>query len=214
MDLTKDFGISIEIQKLFDECEKIVRPAFDTIDKTAQLNQWKVMKAFSDNRVSESHFMPTYGYGYDDLGRDTLDKVYADIFECEDALVRHQLISGTHTLSTALFGILRPGDILMSATGRPYDTLEEVIGISGAEGNGSLKDFGVKYIEVSLLQSGEPDFDKIKEALTKETVKMVTIQRSKGYGDRPTYSSEKIGEIVSFIKSPKAILQLLLLSYA
>ncbi len=201
MDLTKDFGISIEIQKLFDECEKIVRPAFDTIDKTAQLNQWKVMKAFSDNRVSESHFMPTYGYGYDDLGRDTLDKVYADIFECEDALVRHQLISGTHTLSTALFGILRPGDILMSATGRPYDTLEEVIGISGAEGNGSLKDFGVKYIEVSLLQSGEPDFDKIKEALTKETVKMVTIQRSKGYGDRPTYSSEKIGEIVSFIKS-------------
>ena len=207
MNLTTDFGISTEIQELFEECEKQVRPAFSAIEKIAEHNQWKVMKAFADNRVSEAHFMPTYGYGYDDLGRDTLDRVYADIFECEDALVRHQLISGTHTLSTALFGILRPGDTLVSVTGRPYDTLEEVIGIAGEAGNGSLADFGVNYKEVSLLPNGEPDYVGIKSVLSAGFVKLVTIQRSKGYGTRPTYSVAKIGEIVRFIKdiSPQTI---------
>ncbi len=201
MNLTTDFGISPEIQALFEECEKQVRPVFEKIEKIAEQNQWKVMKAFADNRVSEAHFMPTYGYGYDDLGRDTLDRVYADIFECEDALVRHQLISGTHTLSTVLFGVLRPGDTLVSVTGRPYDTLEEVIGIAGEAGNGSLADFGVSYKEVSLCPDGEPDFDGIKAALSEGFIKLVTIQRSKGYGTRPTYSAAKIGEIVNFVKS-------------
>ncbi len=201
MDLTKDFGISREIYELFKECEEQVKPAFKKIEEIAEKNQWKVMKAFADNRVSESHFTPTYGYGYDDLGRDTLDRVYADIFDCEDALVRHQLISGTHTLSTVLFGILRPGDILFSVTGRPYDTLEEVIGIAGEDGNGSLKDFGVEYIEAALLPTGEPDYSKIEKILKEKKVKLVTIQRSKGYGTRPTYSAEKIGEIVSFVKN-------------
>lgn len=201
MDLTKDFGISREIYELFKECEEQVKPAFKKIEEIAEKNQWKVMKAFADNRVSESHFAPTYGYGYDDLGRDTLDKVYADIFDCEDALVRHQLISGTHTLSTVLFGILRPGDILFSVTGRPYDTLEEVIGIAGEDGNGSLKDFGVEYIEAALLPTGEPDYSEIEKILKEKKVKLVTIQRSKGYGTRPTYSAEKIGEIVSFVKN-------------
>ena len=201
MDLTKDFGISREIYELFKECEEQVKPAFKKIEEVAEKNQWKVMKAFADNRVSESHFAPTYGYGYDDLGRDTLDRVYADIFECEDALVRHQLISGTHTLSTVLFGILRPGDILFSVTGRPYDTLEEVIGIVGDAGNGSLKDFGVEYIEAELLPSGQPDYVQIEKILKEKNVKLVTIQRSKGYGTRPTYSAEKIGEIVKFIKN-------------
>lgn len=201
MDLTKDFGISREIYELFKECEEQVKPAFKKIEEIAEKNQWKVMKAFADNRVSESHFAPTYGYGYDDLGRDTLDKVYADIFDCEDALVRHQLISGTHTLSTVLFGILRPGDILFSVTGRPYDTLEEVIGIAGEDGNGSLKDFGVEYIEAALLSTGEPDYSEIEKILKEKKVKLVTIQRSKGYGTRPTYSAEKIGEIVSFVKN-------------
>ena len=201
MDLTKDFGISREIYELFKKCEEQVKPAFKKIEEIAEKNQWKVMKAFADNRVSESHFTPTYGYGYDDLGRDTLDRVYADIFECEDALVRHQLISGTHTLSTVLFGILRPGDVLFSVTGRPYDTLEEVIGIAGEDGNGSLKDFGVEYIEAALLSSGEPDYATIEKILKEKCIKLVTIQRSKGYGARPTYSAEKIGEIVNFVKS-------------
>ena len=201
MDLTKDFGITGQVIELFRECEAMVKPEFEKIDSIAQINQWKVMKAFSDNRVSESHFVPTYGYGYDDLGRDTLDKIYADVFECEDALVRHQLISGTHTLSTVLFGILRPGDILFSVTGRPYDTLEEVIGISGNKGDGSLADFGIKYMEAELLPNGDIDYDKIGTVLKNNNIKLVTIQRSKGYGDRPTYSSVKIGEIISFIKS-------------
>ena len=157
------------------------------------------MKAFHDNKVSEAHFAPSSGYGTDDLGRDTLEKVYADIFECEDALVRHQLISGTHTLSTAFFGILRPGDILFSITGKPYDTLEEVIGISGEPGNGSLADFGVKYIQSDLID-GDVNYEEAERILRDNKIRLVTIQRSKGYGDRPTYSAEKIGEIVAFVK--------------
>jgi len=201
MDLTKDFGIRSEVINLIEECEKLVADTFKKTDKIAEYNQWKVMKAFFDNRVSDAHFAPSSGYGYDDLGRDTLDKVYAQIFDCEDALVRHQLISGTHTLSTVLFGILRPGDTLLSVTGKPYDTLEEVIGISGNPGDGSLKDFGINYIEIPLDKDGEPDYCKISETLKSNTIRLVTIQRSKGYGDRPTYSAEKIGEIVKFVKA-------------
>ena len=166
MDLTKEFGISREVIDLVNQCEEMVSPKFREIERIAEINQWKVMKSFSDNRVSESHFAPSSGYGYDDFGRDTLDKVYAQIFECEDALVRHQLISGTHTLSTVFFGILRPGNKLLSVTGRPYDTLEEVIGISGEEGNGSLKDFGIYYLVAIIRHLNNNKLRKFQRSLT------------------------------------------------
>ena len=159
------------------------------------------MKAFSDIRVSEAHFASTTGYGYDDLGRDTLDKIYAQIFDAEDALVRHNFVNGTHALSTMLFGVLRPGDLLVAATGKPYDTLEEAIGISGTAGNGSLRDFGIDYKEIALKPDGTPNFEEIKAVLTSTKVKAVMIQRSKGYGWRPTYSPEQIGEIVDTVKA-------------
>lgn len=198
--LKNTFGVCDDVLDLVDRAEEKIKNQFQKIEDIAHINQLKVMKAFSDNHVSETHFLPTTGYGYDDLGRDTLDKVYAEIFNCEDALVRHNFISGTHTISTALFGVLRPGDILMSITGKPYDTLEEVIGISGDAGNGSLADFGISYIQVDLLENGEPDYEQIKKNLEENKIKAVIMQRSKGYGDRPTYSSEKIGEIIKFVK--------------
>jgi len=201
------FGVSDNVLKLIDNAEEKVKNQFEKIEEVAQINQVKVMKAFADNRVSETHFLPTTGYGYDDLGRDTLDKIYAQIFGCEDALVRHNFISGTHTISTTLFGVLRPGDTLMAITGKPYDTLEEVIGIAGESGNGSLADFGIGYKQVDLLENGEPDYDEIKKKLLKNKIKAVILQRSKGYGDRPTYSSSKIGDIIKFVKdiSPDTI---------
>lgn len=195
------FGVSDSVLQLIDRAEEKIADKFKKIEDIAHLNQLRVMKAFSDNHISETHFVSTTGYGYDDYGRDTLDKVYAQIFGCEDALVRHNFISGTHTISTALFGVLRPGDTLMAITGKPYDTLEEVIGISGEKGNGSLADFGISYIQVDLLDSGEPDYELIKKNLLSNKIKAVIMQRSKGYGDRPTYSSSKIGEIVDFVKS-------------
>ena len=199
--LKKEFGVSDNILSLIERAEKSIRPQFDKIDEICQINQMKVMKAFADNKVSEAHFSATTGYGYDDLGRDTLDKVYAQVFDCEDALVRFNFISGTHTISTALFGVLRPNDLLVAITGAPYDTLAEVIGIAGKSGNGSLSDFGIKYKQIDLLDDGEPDYAAIKNTLSQEKVKAVMIQRSKGYGDRPTYSSEKIGEMVKLVKS-------------
>ena len=198
--IRENFGVSEEVLNLIDASEKDVLPFFERVDNIAQINQMRVLKAFSDNRVSESHFASTSGYGYDDIGRDVLDKVYADIFECEDALVRHNFISGTHALSTALFGVLRTGDTLLSVTGRPYDTLMEVIGLAGTSGRGSLKDFGINYEETELNSKSLPDYAKIKEILSKSFVKAVFIQRSKGYGWRRTYSSEEIGEIVKFVK--------------
>ncbi len=152
-----NFGISAQTLQIVDEAEKTIKEQFNYIDNICEINQLKVMKAFADNRVSDSHFVPTTGYGYDDIGRDTLDRVYADIMGAEDALVRHNFISGTHTISTALFAVLRPNDILISITGKPYDTLEEVIGIEGEAGNGSLKDFGVKYKEIPLTENGQPN---------------------------------------------------------
>ena len=205
--LKNNFGIDEDIIKLCGEAEASLSEAFLKIEKTAELNQWKVMKAFSDNRVSETHFTSTTGYGYDDLGRDTLDKVFAQVFGAEDALVRHNFISGTHTISTALFGVLRTGDTLAAITGKPYDTLEEVIGITGEPGAGSLADYGVDYVEVALKDDGDVDFEAVEELLKSRKIKAVEIQRSKGYGERPTYSAEKIGEIVSFVKniSPETI---------
>ena len=202
-----NFGISDKTLKLVSEAEESIKEQFKHIENICEINQLRVMKAFSDNRVSDSHFVATTGYGYDDLGRDTLDRVYADIMGAEDALVRHNFISGTHTISTALFAVLRPNDILVSITGKPYDTLEEVIGIQGEAGNGSLKDFGVKYVQIDLKHDGTPDLEQIKFTLTHMNVKAVTIQRSKGYGWRPTYSAKDIGALIEFVKeiSPETI---------
>ena len=202
-----NFGISDKTLKLVSEAEESIKEQFKHIENICEINQLRVMKAFADNRVSDSHFVATTGYGYDDLGRDTLDRVYADIMGAEDALVRHNFISGTHTISTALFAVLRPNDILVSITGKPYDTLEEVIGIQGEAGNGSLKDFGVKYVQIDLKHDGTPDLEQIKCTLTHMNVKAVTIQRSKGYGWRPTYSAKDIGALIEFVKeiSPETI---------
>ena len=202
-----NFGISDKTLKLVSEAEESIKEQFKHIENICEINQLRVMKAFADNRVSDSHFVATTGYGYDDLGRDTLDRVYADIMGAEDALVRHNFISGTHTISTSLFAVLRPNDILVSITGKPYDTLEEVIGIQGEAGNGSLKDFGVKYVQIDLKHDGTPDLEQIKFTLTHMNVKAVTIQRSKGYGWRPTYSAKDIGALIEFVKeiSPETI---------
>ena len=202
-----NFGISDKTLKLVSEAEESIKEQFKHIENICEINQLRVMKAFADNRVSDSHFVATTGYGDDDLGRDTLDRVYADIMGAEDALVRHNFISGTHTISTALFAVLRPNDILVSITGKPYDTLEEVIGIQGEAGNGSLKDFGVKYVQIDLKHDGTPDLEQIKFTLTHMNVKAVTIQRSKGYGWRPTYSAKDIGALIEFVKeiSPETI---------
>ncbi len=171
-----NFNISDKTLDIVEQSEKDLMEQFKRIEEIAEINQLKVMKAFADNNVSETHFVPTTGYGYDDLGRDTLDKVWAQVFEAEDALVRHNFISGTHTISTALFAVLRPCDTLLAITGKPYDTLEEAIGISGERGNGSLKDFGIDYEEIPLKCDGMPDLDKIKSVLESKKIKAVTIQ--------------------------------------
>ena len=196
------FDVSDKAIGLIEKAEIKAYEAFKRAEEISSYNQMKVLKAFRDNRVSETHFVPTSGYGYDDLGRETLDKLYSDIFGSEDALVRHNIISGTHALSLCLFGVLRPGDTLLAVTGKPYDTLEETIGIRGEAGVGSLKDFGVNYKEVPL-KNGEVDFEGIKSSFD-ETVKAVIIQRSKGYDFRKTLSVDEIGEIIKFVKEIKA----------
>lgn len=192
--------IKDEIKKLAYEAEASIRPYFDKIDEIAMFNQEKVLDAFIKHGVSEALFNPTTGYGYDDKGREVLDEIYADIFRAEDALVRHNIVNGTHCLAISLFSVLRPGDTLLAATGKPYDTLEEVIGISGSN-NGSLKEFGVNYKQVDLFD-GKVDFEGLKKAITPD-VKAVILQRSKGYDWRATLSCEELGEAISFIKSIK-----------
>ena len=198
--LMENFGVCADVLELIDNCEKEVMPQFKRVEEIAQLNQMKVMKAFSDNRVSSECFHPSYGYGTDDYGRDMLDKVYADIFESEDAICRHNFISGTHTLSTMLFAVLRPGDMVVAITGKPYDTLEEVVGITGEPGRGSLKDFGIDYMQVDLKEDSSVDFAAVEKVLTENKVKAVWIQRSKGYGERKTFSAAEIGEMIDFVK--------------
>lgn len=198
--IKENFNIPDDLFELISAAEEAAAENFCHIDEIAEINQLKVLKAFSNNRISDAHFASTTGYGYDDLGRDVLDKVYAEVFGAEDALVRHSFVNGTHAISTALFGVLRTGDKLVAVTGKPYDTLEEVIGISGTAGSGSLKDFGIDYEEIALLKNGEPDFEAIKKAMIQQP-KAVIIQRSKGYGDRKTFSAKEIGEIAAFIKS-------------
>ena len=172
---------------------------FRRIEEITEYNQQKVLSAFIENRVSESHFTETTGYGYGDRGRETLDRVFADSFGAQDALVRHSFACGTHTLGVALFGLLRPGDTMLSVTGQPYDTIHPVIGITG-DGMGSLKDFGVRYEQVELDENGEPDIENIRAAVAQKKPKLAYIQRSRGYTLRPSLSVEKIGEIVSAAK--------------
>lgn len=196
----KNMGIATELIELGKRIEDELKTRFNHIDNAAEYNQLKVLKALQDNRVSDVHFAATSGYGYNDIGRDTLERVYADVFHAEDALVRPQLISGTHALTVALSGNLRPGDELLSPVGKPYDTLEGVIGIK--ESRGSLAEYGINYKQVDLLPDGGFDYDKIREAIGPKT-RMATIQRSKGYADRPTLSVNQIGDLISFIKGVK-----------
>ena len=193
-------GICDEVVKFSEKIISELKERFDKIDETAEYNQLKVISAMQENRVNATCFAATTGYGYDDVGRDNLEKVYASCFGTEAALVRPQITCGTHALAVALSAILRPGDELLSPVGKPYDTLEEVIGIR--ESKCSLKEFGITYSQVDLLADGSFDYDGIKAAIREKT-KMVTIQRSKGYQTRPTLSVSKIGELIAFIKSIK-----------
>ena len=177
-----------------------LKERFEAIDEVAEYNQLKVIAAMQKNRVAEMHLSGTSGYGYNDEGRDTLERVYADIFKTEDALVRPQIICGTHALNVALSSNLRPGDELLSPVGKPYDTMDEIIGIRPSKG--SLAEYGITYAQVDLLPDGGFDYEGIKNAINERT-KLVTIQRSKGYASRPTLSVERIGELISFIKSIK-----------
>lgn len=196
----EELKIKKEVQEFCEETLHNLKERFDRIDEVAEYNQLKVLKAMQDNRVSDTHFAATTGYGYNDLGRDTLEDVYASVFHAEAALVRPQLVCGTHALTIALSGNLRPGDEILSPVGKPYDTLEGVIGIT--ESRGSLKEYGITYAQVDLLPDGGFDYENIKKSINART-KLVTIQRSKGYQTRPTLSVKQIGELISFVKSIK-----------
>ena len=196
----KNLGISREVYEFGEKIEESLKERFTEIDARAEYNQMKVIKAMQENRVSAECFNTSSGYGYNDLGRDTLEKVYASCFKGEDALVRPQITCGTHALALALMSNLRPGDELLSPVGKPYDTLEEVIGIRPSKG--SLAEYGVTYRQVDLLPDGSFDYENIKKAINDRT-KLVTIQRSKGYATRPTLSVTRIGELISFIKNIK-----------
>lgn len=197
-----DFYTSMNIdKKVLEYCDSIeerLTERFRDIDKVCEINQIKVIKAMQDNRLNEAHFAGSTGYGYTDEGRDALEAIYADVFHTEDALVRSQIVCGTHALATALFGNLRPGDEILAPAGKPYDTLDSIIGITPARG--SLAEYGVTYRQVDLLPDGSFDYDNIRKAINDKT-KLVEIQRSKGYAVRPTFSCEKIGELISFVKS-------------
>ena len=196
----KKMGFSEDVCKYAFDIEKGLKDRCDKIDKIAEFNQLKVIKAMQDCRLSDAHFGVATGYGYTDIGRDKLEEIYAALFKTEAALVRPQITCGTHALSVALAGNLRPGDELLSPVGKPYDTLESVIGIR--EARGSLAEYGVTYAQVDLLEDDNFDYEGIKNAINEKT-KLVTIQRSKGYATRKTFSVEEIGELIAFIKNIK-----------
>ena len=202
------FNFSEQMKEISEKALLKCNERFSEIDRITEFNQQRVLKAFIDNGVSESHFTASTGYGYGDRGREVLDEVTAQIFGAEDALIRHSFASGTHTLSVMLFGILRPGDTVLCATGIPYDTIHSVIGLSG-EGMGSLKDFGIDFEIVELKADGTVDLEAIKEKLLEKEYKAVYIQRSRGYSLRPTLTSKEIKEITDIVKSnSKAITML------
>lgn len=199
-EMYQDLNISKEVQDYCADILERLKDRFDEIDAVAEYNQMKVIKAMQECRVSDIHFAATTGYGYNDLGRDTLEDVYAKVFHAEAALVRPQLTCGTHALTIALSANLRPGDEIFSPVGKPYDTLEGVIGIR--ECKGSLAEFGITYAQADLLPDGEFDYDAIRAGINERT-KLVTIQRSKGYATRKTLSVAQIGEVIKFVKSIK-----------
>ncbi len=199
-EMYKKFGFSDKVIELAEKYEAELKHRFEELDRTAEYNQLKVIKAMQDNGVSETFFAGTTGYGYNDAGREAIEATYASIFHTEDALVRPQIMCGTHALSIALGANVRPGDEILSPVGKPYDTLEQVIGITPA--TGSLAEYGVSYAQVDLLPDGGFDWDGIKSAINERTA-LVTIQRSKGYATRPTLSVERIGELIAFIRKIK-----------
>ncbi|WP_110112744.1 aminotransferase class I/II-fold pyridoxal phosphate-dependent enzyme [Bacillus sp. CGMCC 1.16541] len=188
------------IRDLACKVEEQIKPIHEEIDRIIEINQFRVLQSFRENKVSDVHFIPSTGYGYDDIGRDTLEKVYADIFGAEACLVRPQIISGTHAIGISLFGVLRPGDELLYITGKPYDTLEEIVGIRG-DGIGSLKEFNISYKAVDL-KAGQLDYDAVRQSIHEHT-KMIGIQRSKGYGTRPSFTVNEIKDMIAFVKSIK-----------
>jgi cystathionine beta-lyase family protein involved in aluminum resistance len=194
------FNFDTRILEASDSAVVKAQSVFNRIEEITEYNQQKVLNSFIENRVSDIHFGETTGYGYGDIGRETLDRVFAQSMGAQAALVRHSFASGTHTLCVALFGLLRPGDTMLCVTGTPYDTIHSVIGLRG-DGEGSLKDFGINYKQIDLDESGEPDMDKILKAFKGNKIRLVYIQRSRGYSLRPSISVEKIGEIVKLVKA-------------
>lgn len=199
-DMYKEFGLSDKVLEMSDKYENELKERFAELDKVAEYNQMKIVRAMQKHRISETHFAASTGYGYNDNGRDAIEAVYAEIFHAEDALVRPQIMCGTHALTVALSANVRPGDEILSPVGKPYDTLEGVIGITPSKG--SLAEFGVTYSQVDLKADGGFDYDGIRAAINDRT-KLVTIQRSKGYQTRPTLSVERIGELIAFIRGIK-----------
>ena len=192
------YGVEDSIVTLVNEAENKLSKEFDAVDKLCEYNSLRVLNAFHHNNISESHFNSTSGYGYDDLGREAIERVFAEVLGAEDALVRNQFVSGSHALCVALFSYLRPGDLMLSITGTPYDTLHEVIGIE--DNDSSLKSFGVKYDQIELLND-DFDYDKIKEYISNNKVKLIEIQRSKGYSVRKSITIDKVERITKLIKS-------------
>ena len=197
--LAEEFEVSEKTLDFVEKAENEVREIFESLDEIMQYNQYKVLAAFQKNKVSDVHFAWNTGYGYNDMGREIIERVYADIFKTEAALVRPLIVSGTHALSLTLCGVLRPGDELIYVTGRPYDTLEEVIGIRG-EGAGSLAEFGITYKQIELLKNGQIDLDAVKSAFSHKT-KMISIQRATGYSERPAISLDSIEKCAKLVKS-------------
>ena len=203
----KEYGISEEIEKLAKQVEEEIKPELEEINKICQINSLKVLKAFQKYKVSEIHFNSSTGYGYGDIGRETIESIFAEVLGAEDALVRSQFISGTHALTVTLFGLLRTGDVMLSINGKPYDTLDKVIGIE--ENPSSLKSFGVKYEQIDLVDN-QFDEEKIINRLKKEKVKLIEIQRSTGYSTRDSLCIEKVQDIIQKIKqvSPETIIMI------
>lgn len=197
--INKNFFIDKRLSDLCDKVEEQASLSFNNLEGIKEYNQYKVLKAFQNNRVSDSHFTFTTGYGYGDMGRDTLDRVYAEIFGAEDCLVRPHIVSGTHAIATALFGNLKPGNTILAITGRPYDTLEKIIGIKDSPG--SLKEIGVNYKQIDLTREGDFNYKEIEKAIVEDTsITMVEIQRSTGYGWRPSLTLDKMCRVISLIK--------------
>ena len=194
----QELGIRESTVNFVKECEKELKEKFEEIDEMCEYNSLRVLSSFHKFEVSEAHFNATTGYGYNDCGRDTIEKIFADIFGCEDAIVRSQFISGSHALTVCLFGLLRPGDLLLSICGKPYDTLDEVIGI--VDNPSSLKSFGVKYDQIDLVDN-DFDYDAIEKYITSHKVKVIEIQRSKGYSTRASLTIDKVEKVISFIKN-------------